>query len=486
MNREPLSSTPSPAPTHGAASSGTTATTTTATTTTTTTTTTTATTTTAATDGTTGPAASAPVSIEDLGWPPRRSIELRRRPAKRSFANALAVGLTLVLPATALPVGWFFFDGTLSIPVALTILGCAILGYLAWLARLFILPAAVPVVVDGGFIELPFGREVRRFCIPELLIARELRPSWPFKRAGLAVIVMLPPGRKALGDVGGVVIPGRCFADVDGPQQVLAAIRDAVDMHPWGPPFRERLDANERSQLAFSKRRPLVTWGVAAVCCLIFATQWWQGALVSLPTLLKFGANSTAAVADGAVWRLVTANLLHGSLLHLGMNMAGLVTTGALLERWLGRSSLAIILVVSGVVGQATSAVRGDIGALGDAAMTGHVSVGISGAIFGLLGVLLTSSILFRGGRPGGVRIPTSAWLLLFVANGALSAIPMVDVSAHVGGFVAGAIVALPLIRRPERQEAALAPRWRTRLAFLAGAVVLAAVGMTLFRGLGG
>ena len=81
-------------------------------------------------------------------------------------------------------------------------------------------------------------------------------------------------------------------------------------------------------------------------------------------------------------WRLLSAMFLHGGIVHLGFNMWALWNTGRLAERFYGNTQLALIYVVAGLAGSMAS--------LFFAARTG-VSVGASGAIFGVVGCLLAA-----------------------------------------------------------------------------------------------
>ena len=388
-------------------------------------------------------------------------IPLRRTPPARRPRHAALLLLFGILPAVVLPLGWFWWVRAVSTDVvllALVLVGLAASGWLAWL---FALPRPAPIVVADDTLEVPFGRRRLRFALTEILVARLTHDA-------LVLFAAAPPGQAPQGHVGGVMLARSDFVDVDGALHLVAAVRERL-ARGHGVGFVARLDENERRQQAFQRRRPIVVQLVAGICVAAFAAEMSTGAVASLDGLVRAGANASALVGDGALWRLVTANFLHGSWLHLGMNLAALLSTGAVVERWLGRSGTVVVLWVSGVGGQAASS------ALALLAGAPRVSVGISGAVFGVLGVLLVSTWRFRRQPTGGLRVPWPMWLLLLATNGAISLIPMVDVAAHVGGFVAGALAAAAVAPRPGR-PAALAPSSQTRLAAVAVAAVVAAV----------
>lgn len=392
---------------------------------------------------------------------PSTSIPLRRTPPVRQLRHALLLIMLGVFPAVLLPAVWFWWSQHLSLEgvgAVLVLFGVASMGWLAWL---FALPPPTPITIDDDVVDLPLGRRRLRIALPELLVAR-LMPR------EVVLFAATPPGQAPRGHVGGLVIPRRCFANDDGALQLVDAIRTHLRTR-HGEGYVERLDANEQRQRAFQSRRPIVVQIAGAACAVVFGLQLATDAGQSVDGLVAIGANASSLVMDGALWRLVTANLLHGSLLHLGMNLAALLSTGALVERWLGRQGMTLTLIGSGVVGQLMSAL------VATAQHAPRVTVGISGAVFGILGVLLVSTVRFRKHPTGGLRVPAMTWVLLLATNGALSLIPMVDVAAHVGGFVAGAAVALVTAPRPGA-PAHVAPELQRRLAVVAVVVVVLAV----------
>jgi rhomboid protease GluP len=96
--------------------------------------------------------------------------------------------------------------------------------------------------------------------------------------------------------------------------------------------------------------------------------------------LRQMGANQHELVfAQGQVWRLLASMFLHGGELHLLFNMASLFSLGTLLERLAGSGKFLLIYFAAGL-----------LGSLFSAAQPGNpMSVGASGAIFGIAGALL-------------------------------------------------------------------------------------------------
>ncbi|HLN64421.1 MAG TPA: rhomboid family intramembrane serine protease, partial [Symbiobacteriaceae bacterium] len=105
-------------------------------------------------------------------------------------------------------------------------------------------------------------------------------------------------------------------------------------------------------------------------------------------TLLAWGANYGPLVVRGQAWRLATHMLLHGGLLHLVLNMYSLWIIGRNVEVIYGSGRLSFIYVVAGVAGGIGSAIVRPYPAL---------SVGASGAIFGLMGALVYFALTLKG-----------------------------------------------------------------------------------------
>ncbi|WP_457282908.1 rhomboid family intramembrane serine protease [Polaromonas sp. P5_D5] len=185
-----------------------------------------------------------------------------------------------------------------------------------------------------------------------------------------------------------------------------------------------------------------VTWALYLVVCLNVAV-WLANlgsglnALKPLPSeLLAWGANSAASVVeDRQYWRLLTAAFLHGGFLHLALNMLGLWEAGRQLNRLHGNFQFLLIYLASALTGSALS--------LHFSAQQ-SVSVGASGAVFGVLGALLVAMHQHRGQIPGLTtkKVMTSQGVFLAYALVQGFSQQGIDNAAHVGGLVAGCVLA--------------------------------------------
>ena len=166
---------------------------------------------------------------------------------------------------------------------------------------------------------------------------------------------------------------------------------------------------------------PKVTRAILVICVGIFALSLVLGSFA-----MTFGM-IPAAIAQGEWWRLITSTLLHGSILHLLFNMYALYWLGPQLERSLGHVRFAALYVLAALGGSVASYWFSDLNT---------VSVGASGAIFGLI----TATIVI--GRE--MRSDVSQLVVLLGINVVIGfAQPGIDWRAHFGGAITGAAVAV-------------------------------------------
>jgi membrane associated rhomboid family serine protease len=263
-------------------------------------------------------------------------------------------------------------------------------------------------------------------------------------------------------------VPRQSFVDPQGPEQLVRSLLARLASLPGGASQLARMAEVERAARAPAPVR--ATWSLLVLCLLLYALQLEQGA-----RLLRAGALVPGFVLDGDLWRLVTANLLHGLPelpLHLGLNMLGLVGLGSLVERVMGPARTVCVMGASG------------IGAMLAGGLTAPGSlVGASGVVFGLAGALVWLELRFADRLPAWLRIPRHSLALFLIMNGALMLIvPFISGAAHAGGFGAGlcaaALVAGPVLG-PRR-----GPPWVRAscvLVLLATGAALAAAGFDLF-----
>ena len=187
---------------------------------------------------------------------------------------------------------------------------------------------------------------------------------------------------------------------------------------------------------------------------------------------VHFGANFGPYTLSGDWWRLFTYMFLHGGLMHIFFNMWCLWDLGALCESLYGRWTFGAIYVITGIAaGLASIGWNPSV-----------LSVGASGAIFGLAGALIASFYLGEFAFSGMAIKGTLRSLVLFAGfnlffGGLFSGI---DNAAHVGGLVSGLILGALIARVAPRPDS---PRRIAVLALVALAVAGAALGVRQWRG---
>jgi rhomboid protease GluP len=179
---------------------------------------------------------------------------------------------------------------------------------------------------------------------------------------------------------------------------------------------------------------------VVAVNIALYALSWYMTATsasaqlngapamggISGEVLLRLGAKSPYILV-GQWWRLVTAIFLHAGLLHIGFNLWCLFDLGPEVESLFSTTKFVVFYLVSGVAGYLLSLWWNPFG----------MSVGASGAILGLIGVLIGAS--FHHGHLGKeYRGQLLRWVLYIVIFGLFFA---VDNAAHMGGLAAGVLL---------------------------------------------
>jgi len=154
--------------------------------------------------------------------------------------------------------------------------------------------------------------------------------------------------------------------------------------------------------------------------------------------LTRWGANIAGLTFAGEPWRLFTSMFLHAGLLHLAFNSLALLEIGGVVERRIGAWRTLAIYLLAGLGGACASASWHDF----------TVSVGASGAIFGLLAAVIACGYLSRRRLRGpyGDAVSPGRALFFGVLTLALGAFLDFDNAAHLGGFTVGMALALALL----------------------------------------
>jgi rhomboid protease GluP len=184
-----------------------------------------------------------------------------------------------------------------------------------------------------------------------------------------------------------------------------------------------------------NREKAAITYSLMAVNILIFLfTAYLSGSFIdiNINVLVALGAKYNRAIENGQWYRLFTSMFLHGGLIHLAANMYSLYSIGPLVENLYDRAKFIMIYIFSGLVA-----------AFFSFWFSNAVSVGASGAIFGILGVLLVFSLKERKrlGKDFFISIASSVAVNLYIGL----TLPNIDNYAHLGGLIGGAVLGLLL-----------------------------------------
>jgi membrane associated rhomboid family serine protease len=206
---------------------------------------------------------------------------------------------------------------------------------------------------------------------------------------------------------------------------------------------------------------PRVVYILLAVNLVIFLFMELAGGSGNNGVLVQFGANYGPLILQGEIWRLFTSMFLHIGVQHLVFNSIGLIAFGIETERIYGWARFIAVYLLAGLYGNLLSfAIKGP----------GMFSAGASGAIFGVIGMYLVFYLYYRK-RLGefGRQRQNMVWVILVLSLVLGTTVMPADNMAHLGGFLAGAILGYPLLPRYKvqstppgqiRDRGALVRRW--------------------------
>lgn len=189
---------------------------------------------------------------------------------------------------------------------------------------------------------------------------------------------------------------------------------------------KSNVKKNAKLDKLFSKKTPYITYIIMGICFIMFLI---TGMGNDTGVLIEYGANLDVLVKNGKYYRLLTSMFLHSGLLHLFFNMYALYIIGPQVESFFGKTKYLIIYLLSGISGSLLSV----------AFNVNTVSVGASGAIFGLFGALLYFGYNYRGYLGNVIKSQILPVVIINLIFGFIST--GVDVAGHIGGLIGGIIV---------------------------------------------
>ncbi|MGL5084376.1 MAG: rhomboid family intramembrane serine protease, partial [Clostridium sp.] len=152
---------------------------------------------------------------------------------------------------------------------------------------------------------------------------------------------------------------------------------------------------------------------------------------IDIYTLVSMGAKVNILINDGQVWRLISAAFLHGGIVHIAFNMMALNSIGPQVEQIYGWKKYLGIYILSALGGTMLSYLLSPE----------SVSVGASGAIFGLLGAMLVFAIKNKNIIGKSFMMNIIQVIVLNVMIGL--SVANIDNYGHLGGLILGVITAI-------------------------------------------
>ena len=219
------------------------------------------------------------------------------------------------------------------------------------------------------------------------------------------------------------------------PAQVAALADRLAEVSEQGQARRPARQAPSLRGVSWRKT-PVTSALIAVNVVVAAAVALYFGATADVGGLARAGGNLKSAVAAGEWWRLSSSMFLHAGLLHLAINMYGLWILGKLVEQIYGPLRLFGLYVFAGLCGSLASLAFGGP----------MMSVGASGAVFGLLGAATVELALHRDAYPPRWRKSLLGnFLFLIIANVLIGFEGAIDQAAHMGGLIAGGVAAVVL-----------------------------------------
>ncbi len=199
-------------------------------------------------------------------------------------------------------------------------------------------------------------------------------------------------------------------------------------------PRTARNDTQESARIKIPSRKPIATFALIGLTVVVFILQTLIETFTGHDLLFIYLGKINELIEAGQIWRLITPILLHGSILHIALNMYALYILGRRLERFYGHGRFLLLYLLSGFAGNVLSFV-----------LTSSPSLGASTAIFGLFSAegifIYQNRRLFGSGRTRQALINLGIILMI---NLAYSIAPgtNIDIMGHLGGLLGGVFFA--------------------------------------------
>lgn len=217
---------------------------------------------------------------------------------------------------------------------------------------------------------------------------------------------------------------------------------------------------NEKFNDVFSPKRIIFTNIISLICILMYVIVGVYGNNFfnfDANVLAKFGANNILLVKNGEIYRLLICAFLHVGLIHLVVNMYSLRVIGPSVEGLIGKGKFVFIYLISAISASLMSLVFVD---------SNIVSVGASGAIFGLMGALLYFGYHYRLYLNDAIKTQIIPVILFNLIIGFM--MPGIDNGAHIGGLIGGYLATMAIGIKNKSEKKDMINGWIVLILYLA------------------
>lgn len=211
----------------------------------------------------------------------------------------------------------------------------------------------------------------------------------------------------------------------------LADEVDPVEFFKLTEDMNQKTIKNEKKLAKiFSPKKPIITYGLIVLNVMIYIFM----ALYDSGNMFYLLVNNFEFIQSGEVYRLFTSMFLHSDIFHLLCNMYALYILGPQVERYYGKTKFLLIYILSGLLGSVFSCAFMD---------SNTISMGASGAIFGLLGSIAYFTYYYRATLQGLLRGQIIPVIIINLLMGMM--LPGIDIFCHIGGLIGGILISMSI-----------------------------------------
>lgn len=187
---------------------------------------------------------------------------------------------------------------------------------------------------------------------------------------------------------------------------------------------KKNIETSNKAEDVFSKKTPYITYIFIFINILFYVLSIISNSFYNSMVL------NPSKILNGEYYRLLSCIFMHGGIIHLLCNMYCLYVIGPQVESFFGKIKYIVIYLLSGIIGSLMSL-----------SITNSISLGASGAIFGLLGSILYFGYHYRVYLSQAIKSQIIPLIVLNLFLGFI--LSGVDNAAHIGGLIGGILVSM-------------------------------------------